>query len=208
MEVKNNKEEVPFEHYLEEFKEIDPVQRAKELEIPYEDNTFTVIMYGDTYRISWPDGGLACDNENAIAMVKKSGHILLLRFLITGKTLPTTGKYKTFRELPWGEVYLTPFNGRCIARLAYTYNFKREQFKKACEELGGRPLSHSDAGYSFDFIGDYNLHIYLWGGDEEFPPNAQIEFSDNFVLGFSPEDNVVIPELLISAISNQIKSYK
>jgi hypothetical protein len=39
-----------------------------------------------------------------------------------------------------------------------------------------------------------------WAGDEEFPPNAQILYSDNFAEGFAPEDRVVAGDILISTI--------
>ncbi|MCQ2553923.1 MAG: DUF3786 domain-containing protein, partial [Clostridia bacterium] len=82
---------------------------------------------------------------------------------------------------------------------------KKELFVEAAKLLGGKTVNHSDAGLEFNFIGDYNIIFLLWGADEEFPPSAQIEFSDNFAAGFSAEDNVVVAELLITAISNKMK---
>ncbi|MBQ1399530.1 MAG: DUF3786 domain-containing protein, partial [Lachnospiraceae bacterium] len=64
---------------------------------------------------------------------------------------------------------------------------------------------HADAGYRFDLIGDYHLLFYLWAGDDEFPPNAQVEFSNNFAVGFTAEDSVVAAEMIISAISARMK---
>ena len=40
----------------------------------------------------------------------------------------------------------------------------------------------------------------VWQGDEEFPPNAQILYSDNFAEGFAAEDRVVAGDILISTI--------
>jgi len=39
-----------------------------------------------------------------------------------------------------------------------------------------------------------------WAGDEEFPPNAQVLYSDNFAGGFAAEDRVVAGDILISTI--------
>ena len=44
------------------------------------------------------------------------------------------------------------------------------------------------------------MQILVWAGDEEFPPNAQILYSDNFVDGFAAEDRVVAGDILISSI--------
>jgi hypothetical protein len=40
----------------------------------------------------------------------------------------------------------------------------------------------------------------VWEGDDEFPPNAQVLYSDNFEEGFAPEDRVVAGDILISVI--------
>lgn len=203
--IKNNKEEIPLQYYLDAFKDIDPVQRSKELVIPYENSCFRLSMYGDAYTVRWPDAKISCENTAAMALNRKPAQIMLLRYLISGKPLPSTGRYLAFRELPWGNVYLQPFTGRCLNRMAWKYNSDPEAFCKAALSLGGQPLDHADAGFRFEFIGDYNLLFYLWKGDEEFPPNAQVEYSDNFAAGFQAEDSVVAAELLIGAISAEMK---
>ena len=44
------------------------------------------------------------------------------------------------------------------------------------------------------------MKILIWQGDEEFPPNAQILYSDNFAEGFAAEDRVVAGDILITTI--------
>ena len=48
------------------------------------------------------------------------------------------------------------------------------------------------------------MRILVWEGDEEFPPNAQVLYSDNFAEGFAAEDRVVAGDLLISAIKSRM----
>ena len=45
----------------------------------------------------------------------------------------------------------------------------------------------------------------VWEGDDEFPPNAQVLYSDNFAEGFAAEDRVVAGDILISAIRQEMK---
>ena len=66
--------------------------------------------------------------------------------------------------------------------------------------MGAVKLPHGDAGYQFDFTDGYAMQILIWQGDEEFPPNAQVLYSDNFEGGFAPEDRVVAGDILITAI--------
>ena len=44
------------------------------------------------------------------------------------------------------------------------------------------------------------MQILVWEGDEEFPPNAQVLYSENFAEGFAAEDRVVAGDILISVI--------
>ena len=45
-----------------------------------------------------------------------------------------------------------------------------------------------------------NVQIILWGPDEEFPPSAQMLFSDNFPFSFSAEGVAGLGDILISAV--------
>ena len=68
--------------------------------------------------------------------------------------------------------------------------------------MGASALKHGDAGYQFSLIGGYEMQILVWEGDDEFPPNAQVLYSDNFAQGFAAEDRVVAGDILISTIKS------
>ena len=107
--------------------------------------------------------------------------------------------------MPWGELYITPYTGRCLTRAAFTFGTQVPAFAAACERMGGEKLPHGDAGYGFGFLGGYRMQIMIYAGDEEFPPSSQILYSDNFASGFSAEDRVVAGDILISAIRQEMK---
>ena len=201
MEIKNNKEEVPFEHYLQRFRQMDPEDAARRLEIPFIDGAFVIRFIGQTYTITWPDYTISCDDGGAFALRKLPAQTFLLRYLLEGKHLPSSGTWKTFQQLPWGEVYLTPFNGRCIRRSAFIFGRDLAKFAAASRKLGGKKIEQGDAGFEFTVLPDYRIRICVWGADEEFGPNAQILFSDNFAAGFLAEESVAAAELLIGTIS-------
>ena len=48
------------------------------------------------------------------------------------------------------------------------------------------------------------MQILAWEGDDEFPPNAQVLYTDNFEEGFAPEDRVVAGDILITAIKGNM----
>ena len=193
MEIQNNKEQVPFGYYENEFKRLDPADAVERLGVKWDGKAFTVKMLGTEYTITHPEYSISPEAPLPV-------QTFLLRYLLKSKALAFNGAWKTFREMPWGELYIKPYTGRVLTRAAFTFGTKVEKFKAAAEKMGAFPVNKGDAGFVFDLIGNYQMQILVWAPDEEFPPNAQVLYSDNFEDGFEPEDRVVAGDLLITAI--------
>jgi len=194
MQVENHKEEVPFAHYEGLFQKLDPQDALARLkDVTWDGKVFSVTLLGTAYTITWPDYSISPVPPLPV-------QTFLLRYLLESRTTPWNGTWKTFREMPWGEMYIKPYTGRVLTRAAFTFGTRVAAFREACEKMGATPLKHGDAGYQFNFIGGYQIQIMVWEGDEEFPPNAQVIYSDNFETGFGAEDRVVAGDILISTI--------
>ena len=197
MEIQNNKEEIPFSYYADLFSKADPAEISARLDLPFENNTFRVTLLGNTYTVSFPSAEVSPN-------LPIPTQTYLIRYLLEGKRIPWQNTWKTFREMPWGELYIKPYTGRVLTRAAFTFGTRLAAFKAACEKMGATPVPNGDAGYEFDFIGGYKVRIQVWEGDDEFPPNAQILYSDNFQDGFAPEDRVVTGDILITTIRSNM----
>lgn len=199
MEVENNKELVPFAHYCDQWKEMDPAARSAESGVPYdaETGTFTVTLLGVTYHLHWPEFAIDADGGAGFALQNIPAQILLMRYVMESKPVPFGGKFLTFREMPWGDVYIKPFTGRCLTRAAFTFGTRLPAFRAAMEKMGAAKVDHGDAGYQVEFLPGLFMQILVWEGDDEFPPNSQILFSDNFAEAFAAEDRVVCADILI-----------
>ena len=199
MQIENHKEEVPFSYYEDLYRKLDPVQTADRLDyVNWDGAKFTVTLLGRTYCLNWPEYAIeALDGGKLPPLPTQT---FLLRLLLEGKNAAWNGEWKTFREMPWGEMYITPYTGRVLTRAAFTFSFKLAAFCAACEKMGGVKLPHGDAGYQFQLVNGYWIQILIWQGDDEFPPNAQVLYSDNFATGFVAEDRVVAGDILITTI--------
>ena len=199
MQIENHKEEVPFSHYEEKFRSLDPQEAVSRLpDVKFDGEAFTVTLLGRSFAISHPDYTIrALDNGPVPPLPTQT---FLLRYLLESKNAPWGGTWKTFREMPWGEMYIKPYTGRVLTRAAFTFGTRVNAFRAAAEKMGAVALPHGDAGYQFDLIGGYRMQIMVWEGDEEFPPNAQVIYSDKFAEGFAAEDRVVAGDILISTI--------
>ena len=205
MEIRNNKEGVPFSHYAALFAKLDPQEAAQRCGAAFADGCFTLRLMGTAYRIAWPEYAITAQREDAFALGSLPCQTFLMRYLLEGRRAALSLGYKTFREMPWGELYIAPYTGRCLSRAAFTFGTQVEAFAAACQRLGGERLPHGDAGYGFDFLEGYRIQIMIYAGDEEFPPSSQILYSDNFASAFSAEDRVVAGDILISAIRQEMK---
>ena len=204
--IKNHKEMVPYEHYLGLYAQIDPEEAAARCGVRYDPaaRRFRMRLLYVDYELTWPVFSIRSGDENGFALHNLPAQMLLMRYLLEGRKSLGTGAFLPYREMPWGEVYLKPFTGRCLTRAAFTFGTRLADFRAACEKMGATRVDHGDAGYQFDLIGNYKMQILVWEGDEEFPPNAQILYSDNFADGFTAEDRVVAADILIAAIKSNM----
>lgn len=193
MQIENHKEEVPFEHYQGLFEKADSSEMAARTGAKWENEKFYVNLLGVEYAISHPAYAITPACPLPV-------QTFLLRWLLEGKNIPWQGSWKTFREMPWGELYIQPYTGRVLTRAAFTFGTRLQAFQNACEKMGATPLSHGDAGYQLNLLPGFSMQIMVWEGDDEFPPSAQVLYSDNFETGFAPEDRVVAGDILISMI--------
>jgi len=85
-------------------------------------------------------------------------------------------------------------------RFAYGFGYKPGAFEKAAEKLGGGKLELGDKSFDLPFLGGVVCRFILWTPDDEFPPSAQILFSDNAQFAFNAEDLAGVGDVVIGAL--------
>lgn len=207
---KDSKERLPWEHYLSQYQESDPKEIAARLGISYDEEQkyFTLKFLGTVYQISWPDFQVSHEADDMGFYPLETmtyARTLTIRFLLNGAEASGTGKFKTYREMPWGEVYLRQFDGRCIKRLAFSYGNRIKDFQAIMEHMHCVPVKHGDIAYKLEIFPDYLVQMILWEGDDEFLPSSQILFSDNFPISFQAEDMAVMGDVIIGSLKSFAK---
>ena len=207
---KDSKERLPWEHYLSQYQESDPKEIAARLGISYDEEQkyFTLKFLGTVYQISWPDFQVSHEADDMGFYPLETmtyARTLTIRFLLNGAEASGTGKFKTYREMPWGEVYLRQFDGRCIKRLAFSSGNRIKDFQEIMEHMHCVPVKHGDIAYQLEIFPDYLVQMILWEGDDEFPPSSQILFSDNFPISFQAEDMAVMGDVIIGSLKSFAK---
>ncbi|MBE6014584.1 MAG: DUF3786 domain-containing protein [Lachnospiraceae bacterium] len=205
VDEKNNKDRLPFEHYKGLYEKMDPEEAAARCRVPYDPETheFTITLMNKKYKVSHPDYVITPVEDDGTYHALTSynpAEILILRYLLEGVNKDCTGEKKAYADMPWGEVYLQQFSGRCLARLAYGFGYKLDKFAEAMEKMGAEKVDMGDVAYKLEFLNNLYLYFILWGPDDEFPPSSQILFSDNFECAFKAEDMAVVGDISIGAM--------
>ena len=201
MEVKDNKNDLPIQHYGELFAAMDPVSVSSRTGIPYADGTFTTKLLNRPVRVTWPE--MEASFADTGALLRPNAKILLARVLTGGTLTEDNGKRISYAELPWGETYLTQFRGRCISRLAFGFANTPEKFASACESIGGKEYPGNTPAYEIEFLPGLIVRLIVWPAEDDIPPSAQFLFSGNFPLAFSAEDVAYVGDVIIDAMKGK-----
>lgn len=202
----NNKDDRPLQYYTEKFRELDAADIAERCGIELEGNVLRFRFLNADYEISHPDCVFTSGEKGKYLPLVEDVHaqILMLRFLTEGSSASSSGRFLTYRDMPWGNVYFEQFKGRCILRLAYSFGRDIASFAKAAEAIGGVRLSDGDISYEIRLINGLLLRLILWEADDEFPPSSQILFSDNFPVAFTAEDMAAVGDVVIGTLKKQL----
>ena len=107
MQIENHKEEVPFSHYEGLFRQLEPQNAIDRLQdVRWDGKEFYVNLLGREFAIAHPDYAIRALDGGALPPLPTQ--TFLLRYLLESKTVAWQGTWKTFREMPWGEMYLKP----------------------------------------------------------------------------------------------------
>ena len=82
MQVENHKEGVPFEYYVNLFKDLDPEEATARTGSAFDGEAFTVCLMGTEYRITWPEYSISSKDETAFALKALPPQTFLLFYLI------------------------------------------------------------------------------------------------------------------------------
>ena len=129
MEIVNHKEEIPLAHYQARFQASNPREIQERLPgAAFDGEAFSLTLLGKEYRIAHPDGTVTAADASEPPLPTQT---FLLRYLLEVKEVSWGGGWKTFREMPWGEMYIKPYTGRVLTRAAFTFGTRLDAFRAA-----------------------------------------------------------------------------
>ena len=148
--------------------------------------------------ITGPSLTIKAANDDGPATASDELSILLIRKVLETAHIPAGGTFKSYAQIC--PTYMAAFNRRVTNRLSKLHESAAD-FARACEAAGGVSFENkADAAYEFEFMPEVFVRITFYEGDDEFPAQASVLYSDNMVAMFSSEDIVYISEIIIRAM--------
>ncbi len=146
-----------------------------------------VPYFGQPRRVSWPEVRISPgEGQKDIPLTEQ---ILILHYLLHASGEPLTGRTIDFRQVPEGGFYWSAFVSRAKTPLLSTFGHDLALYTKVAASLGGEPLPLGDAAARFQAFPRVPVTHVLWGGDEEFPPEASILY-DETIPGYLPTEDI------------------
>ena len=146
-----------------------------------------VPYFGQARRITWPE--VAVTPGNGAGEISLPEQILILHYLLNASGEPLTGRTIDFRQVPEGGFYWSAFVSRAQKPLLESFGHDLPLYAKVAATLGGEPLPLGDAAARFMAFPRVPITHVLWGGDEEFAPEATILFDDT-IPGYFPTEDI------------------
>jgi hypothetical protein len=145
-----------------------------------------VPYFGQARRITWPEIGVTpVDGPGEIALPEQ---ILILHYLLNASGETLTGRAIDFRQVPEGSFYWSAFVSRAKKPLLSTFGRDLTLYLKVAGSLGGEPQPLGDAAARFLAFPRVPITHVLWGGDDEFQPEANILYDETIPQYLPTED--------------------
>lgn len=184
---------------IEEFGKLTVEDIAKRTGAEYlaESQVLRVKYFNRWVEVSHPQGEFNCHCDISLPLVEK---ILILHYFSNASGLPVTKRLISFKELPGGEMYNTPFTNRSIRPFQQHFGNHPQQLRQAAEKMGGRRGDVGDVCYTIDAFPKVPVTVILWEGDDEFPPAANILFDETAPSYLPTEDYAFVASLMAAKL--------
>ena len=123
--------------------------------------------------------------------------MLILHYLLSGSPPPRAGAWIAYREIPGAAFYFSAFVKRAIDPLKKTFGDDPGRLSATARRIGAQAIETGDAGFEVAIFPGVSLQVILWGGDDEFGPEASILFQETIGAVFAPEDVAWLAGMLV-----------
>ena len=178
------------EQWREKFLEMDQEELKKRLpELQEEGNRLTLLHFGRKLGVNKDDGKIvAMEDPDPVTCYEK-----LNVYTLFGYVSPLAhyrDNWVRFDRLKDTSPFSQAFQAGVIEPFSRMFSGHVQELSHACEQLGGKRLPWSDAGYELKAFSCIPVRFLFWDGDDEFPAQGNVLF-DSSATDFIHGESVV-----------------
>jgi len=152
-------------------------------------STVSVPFLGRIFEVTHPDGRVRLAGEEASPHVWEQ--ILVMHYLCSERPVPDTDRVIAFSEIPDGKFYDAAYQKRTKLYLLRVFGQAPERLLEAARAVGAQRAAMGDVAVSVRALPLVDVHVLLWRGDDEFPPDASVLLGER-VRGFLDAEDIAV----------------
>ena len=157
----------------------DSAAMAEKFDLPLDEEFLYITFVAAPYRVSRKTGLVErLDGENS-APAGFNESLTIYDVLCDSKPgCRLSGRYCRVNSLP-GVAQTAGLGNDLFDSYAGRFDRDPAALARACEALGGAPLSGADVGYTLPLFPFLPVQLRFWRSDEEFPPSLQLLWDEH-----------------------------
>ena len=162
-----------------ELQAIDPAAVSKRTGVSYDAalQLYTVRAFGQDIFVSATRQEVFSDSaagEFLLGIKVYFFDLSILWYLIRSRDIPLSGELIKPSDLPGGQIFVQGTHVLPLDIIAQRYNNKGDAFLETGSPFGAVRTDMGDAGLKLVPFPMVPVYLFLWFGDEDFPPQGQL----------------------------------
>lgn len=187
------------------FLRYDQQQIIEKLNLAFDDAFLYPVLLGQTYRVSRATADM--ERRVGTTWVDANTHEEVMTLLdLLCDSRPDrflSGKWKNMAA--FGLMFHQNLLENARDPWAEAFQDRPDDFRRACQALGGRELPMGDIAYAIEVFDGLEIALQLWFGDEEFPPNLRWLWDENATMYLKYETMFYARNLLLRLLGDAMK---
>ncbi len=161
-----------------------------------EESQAGLIFFGAECVVTHPDGIVRSQGDATQPTTWEQ--ILILHYVTSDGPVSESEKLIAYSEIPDGKFYDAAYQKRTRNYLIGVFGKRPEAFEKAGIALGAEPVAMGDIAFRITCFPRVRLHLVMWRGDDEFPPDASILLEERISSYLDVKDSAVLGGLAVN----------
>lgn len=183
----------------------DQASLIRKLQLPHDEQYLYPVMFHRQYRLDRKNGNLERKQGDGWVSANTFAEVLTLLDLVcdSREDRHLSGNWKNMTS--FGLMFHQDMLEGAHDPWAALFESRPEDFRRACEALGGRKLdTTADIAYAIEIFDGLEIALQLWFGDEDFPANLRTLWDENALMYIRYETMHYARELLLDLLKKNM----